>query len=72
MRNSFYFFKEWYEFADRLTDSERLSFYRAVVYYGLDEEEPVNLNGDSLKYFNEVIRPNIDKQHSKKKGQHNG
>ena len=60
----FNFYADWVKFGDRLQDmQERIDFYKAISRYGCYGEEPKNLKGASLEYFNEKVRPNIDKQH---------
>lgn len=69
MGYSFKFFADWVHFGDSLNSTnERVEYYRAISRYGAYRQEPDNLNGETLKYFNKNIRPEIDRQHEKKGG----
>ena len=61
--------KQWVDFANMLRD-ENGKFIRAIVRYGLNEEETTELSPQALEYFNGVVRPDLDRQHNRmKKGQ---
>lgn len=63
----FNFIADWVKFGDSLRDSlERYDFYMAISRYGVYGEEPKNLKGATLDYFNTKVRPNIDEQHKKR------
>jgi len=63
----FYWLEEWTEYADTITDdSKRLAFNWAVALYGLKCQEPKGIGGDVLRYFNERVRPELDRQHKRK------
>ena len=63
----FNFLADWVKFGDSLSDSqERYGFYMAISRYGVYGEEPKNLKGAALDYFNTKVRPNIDEQHKKR------
>lgn len=63
----FNFLADWVKFGDSLSDSqERYGFYMAISRYGVYGEEPKNLKGATLDYFNTKVRPNIDEQHKKR------
>ena len=53
----FNFLADWVKFGDSLSDSQER--------YGFYGEEPKNLKGAALDYFNTKVRPNIDKQHGR-------
>lgn len=62
----FDFYAEWVKFGDTLQDmQERINYYRAISRYGVYNETPKNLTGKTLAYFNERVRPMIDKQRKK-------
>lgn len=62
----FNFLADWVKFGNSLSDSqERYGFYMAISRYGVYGEEPKNLKGAALDYFNTKVRPNIDKQHGR-------
>lgn len=63
---AFNFYADWVKFGDTLQDmQERINFYSAISRYGAYHETPKNLIGDTLAYFNERVRPMIDKQRNK-------
>ena len=56
----------WLEFGEGLKDlEERINFYRAIIRYGLDKKEP-ELKPGAMDFFNNEIRPDIDRQHNNK------
>lgn len=64
----FVFYADWVKFGDSLQDmQERINYYSAISRYGAYNEPPNNLTGDTLAYFNEKVRPMIDKQRKKHK-----
>ena len=64
----FRFMGSWLDYSNTLhNDSGR--FLRAIVRYGLYEEEPDGLSPCALEFFNGIVRPELDRQHSRiKKG----
>lgn len=58
--------KAWYDYADTITNKRQcLAFNRAIANYGLEGIEPRGLEGDALRYFDNHVRPDLDRQHSK-------
>ena len=63
----FVWLSEWCEYSKTIADdAQQLSFNWAVALYGLKCEEPKKLEGDVLRYFNERVRPELDRQHKRK------
>lgn len=61
--------KQWVDYSIALHE-ECGRFMRAIVRYGLYEQEPTGLSDAANEYFNGVVRPDLDRQHTKmKKGQ---
>lgn len=57
---------EWVEYAETIPPIDpALCFYKAVIRYGLDCIEPEELRAEDLQYFNEKVRPELDRQHHK-------
>lgn len=64
----FTFKSEWMRFAQTITTiEERFNFYDSVANYGLLADEPIGLNTRALDYFNDVVRPDIDRQKGKRR-----
>lgn len=62
----FRWFRTWVEYADSICNiQEATSFYDSIATYGLYKYEPTITNPEHLKYFNDVIRPELDSQHRK-------
>lgn len=61
--DKFRWFKKWMAFEQTLPPEERWSFSYTIMRYGLDSELNVDLKGEALSYFNEHIKPEIDRQH---------
>lgn len=62
----FWWRKEWYEYMKQITSTvEAVNFARTVAVYGLYGKDANLLCGDDLCYFNEVVRPDLDKQRKK-------
>lgn len=58
--------KEWYDYSETINNkSVQNAFKWAIIAYGLDCQEPTDLQGEVLRYFNESVRPELDKQHKK-------
>lgn len=54
---------EWYHYLKSISaNPERLALAEAIADYGLNGTEPTQLCCEDLDYFNEVIRPDLDKQ----------
>lgn len=69
MYPKFRFRKQWFDYSNHLR-GECGKFIRAIVRYGLNEEEATELSSQALEYFNGVVRPDLDRQHDRmKKGQ---
>lgn len=63
----FEFMPEWWEFAKHIDDDEQMvTYFRCITHYALSEREPQpgEMSGDTLGYFNNTIRPNLDRQHA--------
>lgn len=63
----FEFLPEWWEFAKQIKDDEQMvNYFRCITHYALSEREPQpgEMLGNTLKYFNNTIRPNLDQQHT--------
>lgn len=61
--SKFNFYAEWVKFGDTLQDTqERFDYYHAISMYGAYNEEPKNLRGETLAYFNSIVRPMMDRQ----------
>lgn len=61
------FNSDWAKFGDALQDmQEQINYYRAIFEYGTYGKEPESLTGNTLAYFDENVRPMIDKQHKQK------
>lgn len=63
----FDFMPEWWEFAKHIDDDEQMvTYFRCITHYALSECEPQpgEMHGDTLEYFNNTIRPNLDQQHA--------
>lgn len=57
---------EWLEECERQPTKEQNSaLYYAIVFYGLNEIEPQGLTPEVLEYFNNEIRPELDRQHER-------
>lgn len=68
MYANFRWLAKWLIFGETLqTPNERLAFYSAIWEYGVYADEPLNLSEKALKYFNEIVRPELDMQHGKQK-----
>lgn len=63
----FRWFIAWLEFDNTLPKEEQFPFRWAIIKYGLYEIEPADIQGPALDYFNEVIRPELDRQHKQLK-----
>lgn len=59
----FIFVQDWWAFARTLQPKEHNALIRQIACYGLYGIAPIELCGDTLRYFNEVVRPDLDKQH---------
>lgn len=58
----------WAEYAENIKDdAQQLAFNWAVALYGLKCQEPKGIEGDVLRYFNEKVRPELDRQHKQKR-----
>jgi len=55
--------RAWVEYTRTLPESQQLALMESIAHYGLYDEEPKGLDDDVLAYFNEIIRPNLDRQH---------
>lgn len=63
----FIWLKEWYEYSQTIKgDAQQLAFNWAVALYGLKCQEPKGIDGEVLRYFNERVRPELDRQHKRK------
>lgn len=68
-QTAFKFCADWVKFGDAIKDArERINYYTAISRYGVYGTPPANLSGETLSYFNERVRPIIDKQ---RKSNHN-
>lgn len=55
---------EWVVYCKFLhDDAERLALNDAIAEYGIMSKEPAGITGATLEYFNEEIRPELDRQH---------
>lgn len=61
----FRWFIEWLEYSETLPKDIQPVFSRAISTYGLFAIEPTDLQGDALNYFNEKIRPELNRQHKR-------
>lgn len=57
-RDSFVFYRSFYESISTLDDEAQLQLYRAIVNYSLNQEEPI-LTGVALGFWT-LIRPNLE------------
>lgn len=63
----FRFHKSWHIFIEKLSeDAQKVALFDAIARYGIDDIEPKGLEGEALRYFDDVVRPNLDKQHQAK------
>lgn len=60
----FRFSASWVNYSNALHEEDG-RFLRAVVRYGLYEEEPAGLSEIAQEYFNGIIRPALDRQHAR-------
>ena len=59
-------FAEWVAYCETLHDDmEQLAFHESIAKYGLKGEEPTEIAGAALEYFNQKIRPELDRQHER-------
>lgn len=64
--NSFIFELKWIDFVSSLeSQDERASLLGAIMEYGIYENDEPDLTGSSLEYFNNVVKPSIDKSHAR-------
>lgn len=57
---------EWVGYCTTLHDDmEQLAFHESIAKYGLKGEEPTEITGAALEYFNREIRPELDRQHER-------
>lgn len=62
----FGFRTEWLKFIEDLpTPKEQSDTFHAVSEYGLKEAEPQGLTPEAMEYFNNEIRPDLDRQHKR-------
>ena len=62
----FRWFAEWVAYCETLHDDmEQLAFHESIAKYGLKGEEPTEIAGAALEYFNQKIRPELDRQHER-------
>ncbi len=60
----FLWLPEWAKYGKTVPPvTPALNFYMAIAKYGLDCIEPKGLRDEDLKYFNEFVRPELDRQH---------
>lgn len=59
----FRFSSKWVEFGDRIkNDEERAAYYLTISQYAFGRIDfPQNIYGETLDYFNQHIRPSLDK-----------
>lgn len=61
------FRKDWLEYIQRDTEANGNALMRAICEYGLYEIEPKELTPEQWEYFNAEIRPDLDRQHKRRK-----
>lgn len=64
----FKWLKSWTDFGCALQSMDlQLDFFKEVANYGLCESEPQRIKDEVLEYFNQYIRPELDRQHKEMK-----
>lgn len=58
---------KWMEYSQSIPQDRQLTLFNAITRYGLYEIEPTDLTGETARYFAEEIRPELDRQHKRRK-----
>lgn len=69
--DKFRWLKKWVDYSSSLNDNQKLALSQSIARYGLNDEEPQGLDEAVLGYFNEAIRPELDRQHQAKSSKNN-
>lgn len=55
----------WWGYLEELPTLEaRMRLNTAILRYGLEGEDPEGLNVEDRAFFNETVKPDIDRQHA--------
>ena len=61
------FHLEWLEYIQTLPKEEQVALFDAITLYGFCRRMPSGLTEGTRKYFRENIRPELDRQYSRRK-----
>ena len=59
MKHGFVFYRSWLEAIEELPDALMFELFKAIVYYGLNQEEPAEMTPQARSYW-KLIKPIIE------------
>lgn len=59
MKHGFVFYRSWYEAIEELPDEIMLELFKAITFYGLNQEEPAEITPIARSYW-KLIKPIIE------------
>ena len=59
MKHGFVFYRSWYEAIEELPDEIMLELFKAITFYGLNQEEPAEITPLARSYW-KLIKPIIE------------